>query len=82
MRPLALGAPIPGRELEWIQQALREVEDASYEDIAEVADAFSANAAFTETREVNVSAPTAANLAAVLATLLSDLKKRGSKNSG
>lgn len=82
MRPLALGTVIPGREMEFIMAALREIENASYEDIAEVSDAFDANSTFTETRTINVTAPSVANLAAVLATFISDMKKRGAKNAG
>jgi hypothetical protein len=77
MRNVSLGQPAQGRELEWIIGALREIEHASYEDAIAVADSYSANSTFTETREVNVTAPSTANLAAVLATFLSDLRKRG-----
>lgn len=62
--------------------ALREIERASYEEMAEVADAFTVNGSFTETRELNVTSPSAANIAAVLATFLDDLKKRGAVRDG
>jgi hypothetical protein len=81
MRRVALGHPTPGHEIEWIVHALREIENASYEDAVEVADAYSTNSTFTETREINVTAPTTANLAAVLATLILDLQRRGVNRS-
>lgn len=59
-------------------RALRQIETASREDIETVADAFTVSGSFTDTRELNVSAPSTANIAAVLATFLSDLKARGS----
>lgn len=74
-----LGQPTPGREIEWIIQALREIERASYEEATEVASAYSANDTFTTEREIDVSTPSAANLAAVLASFIDDLKKRGVK---
>jgi len=60
-----------------IVEALRQISLASHDSIESVADAFTANAAFTSTRTLNVSSPTTANIAAVLATFLTDLKKRG-----
>lgn len=79
MRPLSLGSPIKDGDLRWIMDALREIERASYEDIAEVADAFAVTGSLTETRTLDVGSPTAANIAAVLGTLLADLKRRGTK---
>jgi len=79
MRAVALGQPIspdPKAFMDWVQQALREIENASYEDIAEVADAFTITGSFTNTRDLNVSSPSTANIAAVLATFISDFKKR------
>jgi predicted nucleic acid-binding Zn ribbon protein len=49
----------------------------STEDPIAVADSYSANATFTLTRQVNVTSPTAANIAAVFASFLADLRKRG-----
>ncbi len=58
-------------------RALRDIETASREDIETVADGFSVSGSFTETRSLNVTAPSTANIAAVLATFLTDLKSRG-----
>jgi len=82
MRPLVLGHPLndsPESFKEWVRIALQEIENASYEDIAEVADAYTITGTLTETRELNVTTPTAANVANVLATLITDIQRRGSK---
>jgi hypothetical protein len=85
MRPVSLG-PLPpaagtDQKLDWIIRSLREIENASAEDAIAVADSYSANSVFPTTRQLNVTAPTAANIAAVLASFLADLRKRGVKKS-
>ena len=85
MRPVSFG-PLPptasaDQKLDWIIRSLREIENASAEDAIAVADSYSANSTFTPTRQVNVTSPTAANIAAVLASFLADLRKRGVKKS-
>ncbi|MFA5951553.1 MAG: hypothetical protein WC807_14840 [Hyphomicrobium sp.] len=78
MRVLFLGQPLNNDDFaRWALEAFREIERASYEDIAEVADAYTVTGTLTETRSLDVDTPTAANIAAVLGTLLTDLKKRG-----
>lgn len=78
MRPVVLGQSISKADFDrWVEEALREIERASYEDIAEVADGFSITGSFTETRILDVSSPSTANIAAFLATFITDLKKRG-----
>ena len=47
------------------------------EDIETVADGFTVSGSFTDTRTLDVTTPTTANIAAVLATFPSDLKSRG-----
>mgnify|MGYP001316376375 CR=1 FL=1 len=79
MRSVSLGVPLAGQELQWVMDALCEIERASYEEIAEVADAFTISGTLTETRILDVDSPSAANLAAVLGTLIADLKRRGTK---
>jgi hypothetical protein len=85
MRPVSLGPLPPGagtdQKLDWIIRSLREIENASAEDAIAVADSYSANSTFTITRQLNVTSPTAANIAAVLASFLADLRKRGVKKS-
>ena len=85
MRPVSFGPLAPNastdQKLDWIIRSLREIENASVEDAIAVADSYSANSTFTTTRQVNVTSPTAANIAAVLASFFADLRKRGIKKS-
>ena len=85
MRPVSLG-PLPpaastDQKLDWIIRSLREIENASAEDAIAVADSYGANSTYPTTRQVNVTSPTASNIAAVLASFLADLRKRGVKKS-
>ena len=81
MRQVSLGPLPPGasteQTLDWLIRAVREFENASTEDPIAVADSYSANATFAPTRQVNVTSPTAANIAAVLASFFADLRRRG-----
>lgn len=83
MRAVSLGAPPPDPAgfREWIIRAFRQIEIASNDIAAEkVADAFTV-ANLTETRSLDASSATASDVAEVLGTLLSDLKRRGSKRT-
>ena len=90
MRPVSFG-PLPPaasteQKLGWIIRSLREctlreVENAGAEDAIAVADSDSVNSVFTTTRQLNVTSPTAANIAAVLVSFFADLRKRGVKKS-
>lgn len=46
-------------------------------DVVDIAQSYTITGTFTETRTLNVSAPTTANIAAVLATLLLDFQRGG-----
>jgi len=46
-----------------------------------VADSYGTNASFTITGQINVTSPSASNLANVLASLIADLRKRGVKRA-
>ena len=85
MRPVSLGPLPPGagidQKLDWIIRSLREIENASAEDAIAVADSYGANSTYPTTRQLNVTAPTASNIAAVLASFLADLRNRGVKKS-
>lgn len=85
MRPVSLGPqPDPSdakATLAWLIYAVREFENASVEDPITVADSYSADSTFTTTRQVNVTSPTVANLATVLASFFADLRKRGIKKT-
>ena len=81
MRQVSLG-PLPPRAgteqtLDWLIRAVREFENASTEDPIAVAGSYGANSTYPTTRQLNVTSPTAANIAAVLASFFSDLLKRG-----
>ena len=70
-RPL-VGVPQP------IVAAFSEIVAASQDgDIIDIGQAYTITGTFTITRNLNVTTPTAANIAAVLATLISDLKAGG-----
>lgn len=61
-----------------VPASLTELERASAEnDIVEMAQNFNVSGAYTATYTLNVAAPTAANIAAFLATLIDTLKKGG-----
>jgi hypothetical protein len=81
MRPVTLGNPPADQagKIDWIIRALQEIERASNDDPIKVFDSYSSNVAPTATRAVNTSSPTTANLAAVLGTLIADMRKRGMK---
>lgn len=80
MRPLYLGQ-MHGIPQE-IQNVFNEIEKASKEaDVIEIGQGFTFNGSFTETRELNVTSPSAANIAAVLATLISDLQRGGANKT-
>jgi hypothetical protein len=69
-------------KLDWCIRAIREIARTSNEDAFAVFDAYAVNAAPATTRTLNVSSPTTSNLAAVLGSLIADLKRRGVKRSG
>jgi hypothetical protein len=85
MRPVSFGPLPPNASPEetqdWIVRSLREVENASVENPIAVFDSYSSNSTFTTTRQVNVTAPSLANLATVLASLIADMRKRGTKKT-
>jgi len=58
--------------------SLRELEGASAEfNLLDIAQAFTMNGVYTQTRELNVTAPTLANAVAFLATFIDDCKRGG-----
>lgn len=50
-------------------------------DTIDIANAFTIKGTFTATRTLNVTAPTLANVAAVLATLLQDMQRGGTNRN-
>jgi len=72
---------MPGVPME-VQSVFNEIMRASQEgDIIDIGQAYTISGTFTPTRTLNVTTPTAANLAAVLATLISDLQRGGTSKS-
>ncbi len=75
MRPVTLNPNNP-------TSAFREIQTASHEaDVVEIAQNFSFTGTPTSTTNLNVSAPTVANVAAVLATLLQIMQKGGASRT-
>lgn len=65
-----------------VQSLFNEIFRASLEnDTVDIAQAFSFTGTPTATRNLNVSAPTLANIVAVLATLLQDLQRGGTNKN-
>lgn len=61
-----------------IQALFNEITQASHDaDGTDIGGAFTITGSFTETRTLNVTAPTLANAVAVLATLILDLQRGG-----
>jgi len=81
MRPITLAPSPAGNDamawFQWIKACLAEIERASQEEPAQIFDSYSSDIPATITRQINVTTPTAANLAAVLATLIADMQARG-----
>lgn len=75
MRPVTLNPDNP-------RECFRELERASHEgDLTEIAQNYTLSGTLTPTRTLNLTSPTAANIAAVLGTFISDLKKGGSNRT-
>ena len=82
MKVVVLGQLPPGasvdQKINWIMQSLRTIELASQqEEVARIADSYTTTGTITVTRDINVTSPSTANVVAVLATLLDDIRKRG-----
>lgn len=64
------------------QAIFNEIFRASAEaDVVDIGAEFTIDGTYVETRTLDVDTPTAANVAAVLATLLTDLKNGGARKS-
>lgn len=71
MRPVTINPNNVGAALDEIQRASHEG------DLVEIAQNFTITGTLTETTALNVSSPTAANIAAVLGTLITIMQKGG-----
>lgn len=80
MRKLVRPASI--NSLAAVQDAFNEVFRASQDnDTIDIALPYTITGTFTPTRTLNVSSPTLANIAAVLATLLQDFQRGGTSKT-
>lgn len=80
MKPLSLGHPIgnsPEAKLDWIIDAIRQIELASQEETTQIFDSYSFTDTLTETRTFDVSSATLSEIRSVLATLIDDHQRRG-----
>lgn len=79
MRPVQRnGAPQKGNEIHWLTQQIGALCDASQEVTEEIFDAYKVtNPPAAPVRTFDASTATVADLAAVLATLIQDMKNRG-----
>lgn len=86
MKRLFLGTPSNSIDTKafrnWVLKSMSLIEDNSFGEIEDVIDEFTINGTFTETFELNVTSPTAANIADVLATIIQSIQNRGTKNTG
>jgi hypothetical protein len=65
-----------------LQAIFNEIFAASNEnDTVDIANAFTVSGTFTATRKLNVTAPTLANVVAVLATLIQDMQRAGTNRN-
>lgn len=65
-----------------IQSLFNEIIQASQDaDVTDIGGAYTITGTFIETRTLNVTTPTTANIAAVLATLIFDLQRGGATRS-
>lgn len=82
MRKLALGTPARLDDAAWAVRALKQIEQASYEDAELIFDDYTITGTFTDTRTLDVATATLADLIAFVATLVTDLQKRGQNRTG
>lgn len=80
MRRLSFGSPAGNKEA-WFEDALREIERASAEDIEATVSGFTTTGTLTERRTIDAGAATLAQLRDFVCTLVHDIKKRGQKRS-
>lgn len=83
MRPVYLGGPIGDDDrlaLQWVLDALREIENASQDDLADVFAGYTVTN-FTETRTLDATAATLIDVKNVFCTLIDDLKNRGTRRN-
>lgn len=84
MRTVNIGRPANDNQTSfnrWVEEALTEIERASYEEVIEVvADDFTLSN-ITVTRTLDPTSTTLAEVANVLATFINDIQNRGDRNA-
>lgn len=82
MRKLTFGSPLKPDDIAWAIRSLQQIERASREDIETVFDGLTISGTYTDTRTLNASTATLPDLIAFVATMVSDIKKRGERKTG
>lgn len=82
MKKLMLGTPTGAGDVGWAHRALKTIERASFEDIETLFDDLTISGTYTDTRTLDADTATLADLIAFVATLISDIQKRGQNRDG
>lgn len=82
MRRLSLGAPASQTDVGWAIRALKKIEQATAEDIEATINDLTIAGAYTETRTLTPGTATLPDLIAFVATMVSDIQKRGQHRTG
>jgi hypothetical protein len=82
VRRLVLGTPSSPQDVGWTHGALKLIEQASHEDIEAIFDDFTIAGTYTPTRTLNTTTAALPDLIAFVATLVSDIQKRGQHRTG
>jgi hypothetical protein len=84
MRPIILGQPTALRDDKafrtWVMECMNEIERASYDDVAVVANDFTVTN-HTKTRTLDASTAVLADVINVLCTFIEDIQNRGAKRN-
>lgn len=82
MKKLALGNPTWPGEVAWAVRSLKTIERASFEDAETIFDDLTITGTYTATRTLDADTATLSDLIAFVATLVSDIQKRGQNRDG
>jgi hypothetical protein len=81
MKNLNFGAPPPNDFAAWVEDCFREIERASLEDVESIVSEFRVTGTVTTLRTINAETATVDDLRNFVATLITDIKRRGQKRS-
>ena len=82
MKRLALGSPTSPQDIGWAHRALKLIEQASVEDIEATITNLTISGSYTETRTLTPSTATLSDLVNFIATMVTDIQKRGQNRTG